>query len=156
MSAAILKITSRSIYNKGSGCWEWSGSKTKGYGVLSFDGRTCRAHRLMYQETRGVKLITEQVVCHRCDNPKCVNPFHLFQGTQIENLEDCRKKGRNNIGIRNGCNILTEAQVLEIFNMKGEAQKIAKDFGVKVDAIYSIRYGKTWRWLTKTNYAPRS
>ena len=78
----------------GIDCWLWIGAtKLSGYGNFSFRGRTIGAHVAAYSIFRG-NVPQGAVVCHRCDNPSCVNPDHLFIGSQSENMNDMRRKGR--------------------------------------------------------------
>lgn len=76
------------------GCWEWLGHITnRGYGIFFIFDRKFLAHRISYVLYVG-ELRKGMVICHTCDNPKCVNPFHLFQGTMKDNSMDMSKKGR--------------------------------------------------------------
>jgi len=83
---------------KRDGCWLWSGSTDDfGYGKLSSrrgrSGSPERAHRVSFEKHYG-EIPERAFVCHKCDNPECTNPDHLFLGTQKDNMMDCAKKGR--------------------------------------------------------------
>lgn len=88
-------------YNKqANGCWEWIGWKDPdGYGMFRSEPRKdVKAHRFSAAHLAGLD-INEKVICHKCDNPSCVNPEHLFAGTQLDNIKDCFTKNRQR-GIR--------------------------------------------------------
>lgn len=83
------------IENPDNGCWEWTGGKNNvGYGMFR-DGAGMRtAHRVSYELHKG-KIPKGKHVCHSCDNPKCVNPDHLWVGTHQDNMQDRSRKNRN-------------------------------------------------------------
>lgn len=82
------------IVKRDTHCWEWKGARTRGgYGRTKYKGEAWMAHRLMYTLTNG-PIPDGMVLLHKCDNPCCVNPEHLSVGTQKDNMDDCRAKGR--------------------------------------------------------------
>lgn len=77
-----------------TGCWLWTGYlHPKGYGYVEVGGRKHRAHRLFYQELVG-PIPAGMILCHKCDTPACVNPAHVFVGTDADNVADMKAKGR--------------------------------------------------------------
>lgn len=80
---------------KTSNCWLWTGTKSKsgGYGLLSVNGKYVRAHRFSF-ELHKKALGHKMEACHHCDNPPCVNPEHLFEGTHRDNMLDMKRKQR--------------------------------------------------------------
>lgn len=98
IKTSIFERLSRFQVKTESGCWSWSGSTDgKGYGQLSsrkgFGNSPEKAHRVSYEKEFG-EIPSGKVVCHKCDNPECTKPNHLFLGTQKDNMSDCSKKGR--------------------------------------------------------------
>jgi len=132
-------------------CWEWVAGKNRGgYGQFVFGGRQQSAHRLAWQFTYG-HIPEGLCVCHRCDNPGCVNPYHLFLGTPADNSLDAARKGRMTRGEAISHSKLTEDEVLEIRRLLTASEKIqrdiAKDFRVSDATISMIKTGKIWGWL---------
>jgi hypothetical protein len=132
-------------------CWEWQGSRHEdGYGFIRHGQRNERAHRMALMLGAGVDLGDSHVL-HRCDNPPCCNPAHLFPGTNAENIADCKAKGRDNKGIRNGRARLDEERVKRIklrFSSGESIPSIAADFGVAHGTVHAIVTGKSWRHVS--------
>lgn len=135
-----------SFVNKSEGCWEWQGGKTRqGYGLIYFKGRRWAAHRLSYFLNVSQD-IENLFVCHRCDNPQCVRPDHLFLGTPLDNVRDMIQKNRSRKGETHGQAKLTNIQVQEIREIgKGMTQKeIAAKYGIRQDSVSRILSGKRY------------
>lgn len=136
-------------FTKSDICWEWSACKTKdGYGQFRFHKQMQLAHRIAYHLYVG-EIPVGMCVCHRCDNPSCVNPVHLFLGTHIDNMLDRDNKGRDadHRGEKNGHAKLINAQVVEIRKKHSEGatqSELAKEFGVSQSTISHILCGETW------------
>lgn len=141
---------------KTDGCWFWTGrTKTAcGYGRL-WDGESrarpklILVHRLVWILTFG-PIPEGMKVCHRCDNPACVRPDHLFLGTHADNMADMVAKARQARGIRNGRTRLTETLVIEI-RERSEAgttqRELATVFGVAKGTIQTILARRSWTYI---------
>jgi len=127
------------------GCWLWKAGRNKqGYGTFWNAGHNLRANRVAWILTNGDP--GKLNVLHTCDNPPCVNPFHLFLGTQSENALDSVKKGRfvDNTGEKCGAHKLTLKQVREILTSNLSSRKIAVHYSVSQSCISFIKIGKNW------------
>lgn len=140
---------------KSPGCWIFNGPVAgKGYGSLRWAGKQQYAHRLSFEMHIG-PIKKGLFVLHRCDNPPCVNPAHLFLGTNQDNMDDMVAKGRANghfrtspiVGEMNPRAVLTEKMVRNIRDSIGRESPtdIAKRLGVKRCSVYHVVYGHTWR-----------
>lgn len=130
-------------------CWEWTGATRRGYGVMGAHRRSLYVHRISWWLAYG-EIPDGLFVCHKCDNPKCVNPSHLFLGTTQDNTQDKVNKGRQHRpkGELSGTHKLTQVQVdyiRERYAQGGITQrKLAAEFGVKQQCI--SRVVKRLRW----------
>ena len=136
------------------GCWLWTSPSTApgGYGTASFYGKKYRVTRMVYVVFHGA-VHKNEMVCHRCDNPSCVNPEHLFLGTPADNVRDMVSKGRNRWprGTANGNSRLNKEKVLEIHDRRARGEvvrTIAEDFGVSQTTIRDIVDGRKWKHIS--------
>lgn len=139
--------------NHETGCWEWyKSSKHNPYGVFRINGAQLKAHAVSYALFFGA-VTKDLCVCHKCDNPPCVNPDHLFLGTQNDNIQDCWTKGRgrkfpSQNGEVNVAAKLTAEDVLYLrSNYKPPMNIWAKKYGVSEATLYHALKGDTWRHL---------
>lgn len=139
-------------------CWEWNAAALKsGYGVfgLNRDGhRNMLAHRMAWTLTNG-EIPDGSFVLHKCDNPSCCNPSHLFLGTQADNIHDMDRKGRRAIwrgqGEKNGQAKLVSGEVMGIRNayIRGSVplRVLAEKYDVSISTVFRIVKIQGWKHL---------
>lgn len=149
------RLKRNSVLNLRTGCIEWIGSLRNGYGRLivgsRIDGsrRSESAHRASYKAYKG-DIPDGLFVCHKCDNPKCINPDHLFLGTRQDNVDDREAKGRNKTGNTYGeshpKSKLNWAAVDSIRKLSDQhtQSELATIYGVSREAIKDVIAKKTW------------
>lgn len=133
------------------GCWEWTaGLHSFGYGLveLQVDGyRLSGSHRVSWYY--HYHIIPSQWVLHKCDNPKCVNPDHLFEGTHEDNMRDMTSKGRGNIGSAHGLARLNESMVRTIREQYAQGgcsyRSLGEQYNVSAGTIRFVVQRKTWK-----------
>ena len=131
-----------------TGCLEWTCYRARsGYGVLSWMGRPTAAHRLAYMTWRGALRPGDHVL-HKCDNPPCCEPRHLFVGDQKANNEDKRRKGRGRggsmPGVAHPLAKFTVEQISAIRKDQRSHAQVAREMGVSATCIWRIRLFKTY------------
>lgn len=135
------------VIDKETGCWVWIARRNKkGYGQFGFDGKLCQAHRVSWIIYYG-DIPDGMFVLHHCDNTSCVNPYHLFLGTNADNMRDMASKGRSTRGNKSHTCKLSEDQVKEIRSLNLSGRKTAKKYGISSSVVYQIRTKKIWAWL---------
>ena len=136
-------------------CWNWAGHRnTDGYGHIGVMGYIVRSHRFSWIIHHG-PIPNKLCVCHKCDNPSCVNPTHLFLGTVQDNVHDRQRKGRSRGGSQPGISHnmakLNDDLVVRIFNEaknKTMPQKrIGVKYGVSQSVVSRILNGDLWKHL---------
>lgn len=133
-------------------CIEWKGAKsTRGYGNILIKGKNYKAHRIAYKNHYG-DFDEKLLVCHKCDNPSCVNPLHLFLGTHKDNSKDMVNKGRNKhgdtSGEKNGQHKLSYRSIKiirQFLYQKIPGFEIATAYGISKAQVSRIKNNKKWR-----------
>lgn len=147
------RLNDRLYKNPENGCWEWLGfTMPYGHGRIGFRDKVYLTHRISYELHKG-NIPIGMNVCHKCDNPKCCNPNHLFLGTQKDNMLDAWKKGRLSIllpmlGEKNPLAKLTNKQAKQIRKRLRHGEKgvdLAKEFKVSQTLISRIKLSKTYK-----------
>lgn len=149
MTELPTRIESKIQPEPNSGCWLWlGGTNQKNYGHIwsSELKRHERAHRMVYQILIGAIPAGQQLL-HRCDNPYCVNPDHMFVGSNAENMADRDAKGRQARGESCALAKLTEDQVRAIRQSSGSHVAVGKQFGTSAMNVADIRHRRTWKHI---------
>jgi hypothetical protein len=132
-------------------CWLWTGALDgKGYGVITVDYKTARAHRKSYELSIG-PIPTGLLICHKCDVRACVNPQHLFPGTYYDNAVDMYQKGRSNPprhrGEKHGNAKVTEETVRLIRSDTRSTVAISRETGLSETQVSRIRKRECWQHI---------
>lgn len=131
-------------------CWEWQGTLDKfGYGIISINAGRHYAHRFSYELHFG-PIPAGMFICHKCDNPLCSNPAHLFVGDRYDNANDMKAKGRCHLGEKHGNAKLTAEDVVEIRKLAATGMTqtaLAQQFGVTRSGIASIVQRTCWQHI---------
>lgn len=137
-----------------NGCWICNSHRpniSSGYTEMNRNGKMVLIHRYMYEKYKG-NIENGMKVCHKCDNRLCINPSHLFLGSQQDNMDDMRSKNRQAPspccgGERNGRSKLTTGQIQKIREDKRTQKEIAKEYGIKQCHVSRIKRNAAWRCL---------
>jgi hypothetical protein len=138
---------------KSEGCWLWIGHRDpNGYGRLNVQGVPMLAHRLSWTLHNGD--VGDAYVLHKCDNPQCVSPWHLFLGTQSDNCDDMWQKGRARpgrlIGAAHGMAKLNDESAMRVRSDTRPLRIVASEYGISESTARDIRNGKTWKHIKET------
>jgi uncharacterized protein (DUF433 family) len=151
------RIKSWITVNEMTDCWEVRLSLVgkNGYAKIRYLGEQFWAHRFAYESYKGA-IPAGMDVCHTCDNRRCINPKHLFTGTRLDNMRDCKSKDRISRGVRHGMHLRGERgpsakltwgkvrSIREALNDGTRPEMLASKYSVSIDTIRLIRSGKTW------------
>ena len=130
-----------------TGCWMWTSTVCgNGYGHIWDNGKQEKAHRISWEIHNG-KIPEGMVICHKCDTPLCVNPYHLFVGTVIDNIKDRDKKNRQAKGEKQGISVLTDETAKQILKAEGKQEDIAERYGTTQQQVSRIKNRKTWKHI---------
>ncbi len=146
------------LFTKTDGCWIWNGDRNpKGYGIVAYGGRKNKkregAHRVAFKHYVG-NIPAGLQVLHKCDNPSCVNPEHLFVGTQLDNIKDMflkKRQGKTGAkGEKNGKSVFSAEQVIFMRQLYADGVSVLElnnKFGATYQAIDSIVKQETWKHI---------
>lgn len=149
----VEKILNFSVPVPEAGCWLWDRHHHRqGYGWVRHEGRLLLAHRASYEAFNG-SIPPGLKVLHRCDTPECVNPSHLFLGTQRDNVADMHAKGRDrkSRGEAHGRARLKEDDIRKIRARRASGEiliSIGADYGINASYVKKICDGDLWKHVT--------
>lgn len=152
----IDRFTQKTKLNEETGCVEWIGCKIpKGYGQFVSEGISYRAHRFSYQYYIG-EIPNNLFVLHKCDNPSCVNPSHLFLGTNDDNMQDMvnKKRSVHRYGEQNPSAKITEELAIEVkrmIDLNKKQKDIANTLNISSHIVSNIKRGVSWSYLFNNN-----
>jgi hypothetical protein len=149
---ALQRIMEYSMPEPNSGCWLWLRfCDARGYGRIHYKGQAALAHRVAYECIRGA-IPPKLHLCHKCDNPGCVNPDHMFVGTPADNVADMLRKGRESRAPRpyhqgrgNPNAKITEDVVRAILLSPLKQREAAAAFGVAPSWVQRVRKREVWK-----------
>lgn len=133
-------------------CWEWQGGRNKkrgDYGQVQYQGKQRRAHVVAYALAHGGELPKLHVL-HSCDNPPCVNPKHLREGTPVDNTADKVSRNRHSFGERvpnARINAETVRHIRESAEKGERSCDIARRLNLRQNLVYAVKHRITWRWV---------
>lgn len=139
------------IVDVDTGCWVCTSharSSRGGYPVVTRNGKLYRMSRYIFEQENG-SIDETKFILHSCDNPLCINPEHLSEGTPKENTADMIRKGRKPLGTAVPCAKLTCSDVLSIRKDTRSLLAIAKAYGVSKKAVLNVKKYKTWKHVIK-------
>lgn len=129
-------------------CWFWqAGILDSGYGQFKYKGKNRRAHQLSFYFTNGY--YAKPCVLHSCDNPSCVNPKHLREGTNADNSRDMIARNRNSKGERHYYAKLNKKQVIEIFYSRLKPKALVRKYKIGASTISAIKRKTAWKHITQ-------
>lgn len=128
-------------------CWIWPG-RSSHYPAGTVDGKRQPLHRAVLAEVLGRPIAARKWACHTCDQPRCYNPDHLYEGDPKTNVADCRARGRLSRGDAHSLTRLSDEAVLAVFRDRRPSSQVARDWGVSAALVRGIRNGSRKRWLT--------
>lgn len=149
------RIILGSIPEPMSGCWIWlGGTNAKGYAHLRYNTKMMRGNRFAWEAFKGL-IPDSLLVLHRCDNRLCVNPEHLFLGTDLENAKDRDAKGRHITqtprGSRHGRSKFRPSDIITIRHSSETCTALAQKYGVTPAAIRFIKRRINWKHIQEGN-----
>jgi DNA-binding XRE family transcriptional regulator len=132
-------------------CWIWTGMPDRnGYGFIGVKGKNHRVHRFIYECYNG-SIPDGLLICHSCDNPPCVSPYHLLPGTHQDNIDDAIERNRLAYGEKIGTAVLTDNDIKEILILLWENKfncvQLSKKYGVEPTTINGIVVGRQWKHI---------